>query len=440
MIGWAVAQGVAAAGGAVLGGFLACVPGLHVYTVLGAAVALLPGVLPGDGALWGALVTGLVVGYAVLSAVPSILLGAPDESAVLTVLPGQKLLMQGRGREAVRLVTVGAGAGVLGLLAAAPWMPRLLPPLQRIVRPHTHWILWCVIAFLLLSEWPRGGRLGPSGWRRFAQSWVSTGVGLLTFLLSGLLGFVLLYRSPLPERAALQGLMPAFVGLFAVPWLVVSLFSRAEAPPQRHDDAEGVPAGLALRGALVGLLGGGLAAFLPVVSGGVGGLLAGHAGSLRDDRAFLVSQGASKTVYYAGALLLLFVPGLHLLRGGAALLLGTVAPPPADAVFLPALAALAVAGAVSILLADPLSRVMLRVLAAGGTRRVTAVALLCALLLVAGFTGAAGLAVTAVAAAIGLLPVLYGARRLNGLGVILLPMACGLSGVGERVAAWLGLG
>ena len=59
--------------------------------------------------------------------------------------------------------------------------------------------------------------------------------------------------------------------------------------------------------------------------------------------------------------------------------------------------------------------------------------------LVGAVTGLAGLLVMVVATAIGLLPVLFGARRMNCLGVIMLPMACNMSGVGPTVAAWLGL-
>jgi len=34
---------------------------------------------------------------------------------------------------------------------------------------------------------------------------------------------------------------------------------------------------------------------------------------------------------------------------------------------------------------------------------------------------------------------LFGSRRLNCLGVLLLPIACNMSGIGEPVAAFLGL-
>jgi len=54
-------------------------------------------------------------------------------------------------------------------------------------------------------------------------------------------------------------------------------------------------------------------------------------------------------------------------------------------------------------------------------------------------TGWAGVGVMAVAAAIGLIPPLWGTRRMNCLGVILLPLACNMSGAGAAVAGALGL-
>jgi putative membrane protein len=54
-------------------------------------------------------------------------------------------------------------------------------------------------------------------------------------------------------------------------------------------------------------------------------------------------------------------------------------------------------------------------------------------------TGPAGLLVAAVATGIGLIPVLWGSRRMNCLGVLLLPLTLNMAGVGGTVAAWLGL-
>jgi putative membrane protein len=436
---------VCAVAGAVVAALLACVPGLHVYNVLGFLVlaghyaASRYGV-PVPPEVLIPLSCGLITGYATVNTIPSVFLAAPDESALFTVLPGQKYLLLGRGFEAVMLTAAGSLIGVMMLvILLGPAAPAVMPMLQAVFQKHTHWILWCVIAFMLMSEWPKGGQSGPAGWRKLLDGWRSTGVGLITFALSGLLGFVLLYRSPIPVDVSFQNLMPAFVGLFTVPWLLLNLATRVVIPPQRTAEPAGMTADVLLKGSVSGALGGGFAAFFPVVTGGVGGLLAGHATAVRDDRVFLVSQGASKLVYYAGAFLLFFVPGQHLGKGGAVAMIRGLYDPHSAYDYYLALGSLALAGAASFLVTAPLTRATIRFVARFGYRTASAGALAAAVGLVAAMTGLGGLAVMIVAAGIGTLPVLHGSRRMNCLGVILLPMACNMSGFGGRVAEWLGL-
>jgi putative membrane protein len=160
---------------------------------------------------------------------------------------------------------------------------------------------------------------------------------------------------------------------------------------------------------------------------------------MNSDRGFLVSQGAAKVVYYVGGFLLLFVPGLHLRRGGGAALLHLLYAPSAPADFYAVLAAAALAGAVSVLLVLPLTRTVLWAIARVGYRRISLAAAVLVTALVPAATGWRGLPVMAVGTGIGLLPVLFGSRRLNCLGVILLPLACMMSGAGPAVARALGL-
>jgi putative membrane protein len=382
----------------------------------------------------------MIAGYAMVNTIPSVLLAAPDESAFFTVLPGQKYLMRGRGYEAVMITAAG---GLVSLLVLVPVLalfgPRSLPVAYKVFRPHAHWIIWCVICFMLLSEWPKGGTFGQGGWKRFADGWKSTGAGILTFLASGLLGFILIYKSPVPASSSFQSLMPAFVGLFTLPWLILNIAGNASPPRQTmacSDDFRALPV---IGGTAAGMLGGGFAAFFPVITGGVGGMLAGHATALRDDRSFLASQGASKLVYYVGGFLLLFVPGLGLTRGGGASMLRTVYVPLGAEDFHTALAAAAAAGCLSFLGLRPLSWAVMTAISRVGYRRISWGALAVILVLVCATTGSSGLLVMLTATGIGLLPVLFGSRRMNCLGVILLPIACNMSGIGFTVASWLRL-
>ena len=439
---WIVLLSVTA--GTVLTSILACLPGLHVYNVMG---ALVMGILAlqGTGTQIPAVVflpamTGMIVGWSMLNTIPAVLLGTPDESAMFTVLPGQKYLMAGRGYEGTMITAVGGLAGAFFLiLVVAPLAPRYLPVSQEVLRGHMHWILWVIITFILMSEWPKGGNQGPAGWAKFFDAWKTLLAGLATFLLAGLLGFILLTRSPVNHEVAFQNIMPAFVGLFAIPWCLLNIISAADVPPQKTAKSLQINGDVILRSVWSGGLGGGLAAYFPIVTGGVGGLLAGHATAQRDERIFIMGQGVSKFVYYVGAFMLMFVPGLNLTRGGGAWMVRAIHTPQGISDYYMILGSIAISAAISFLMISPLSRITLKLIDRFNYRHVSSVALVIIIGMVLGVTGWMGLYIALVGTGIGLIPVLFGSRRLNCLGILLLPIACNMSGFGETITTWLGL-
>ena len=426
--------------GALAASFLTCIPALHIYNVAG----LLLLVNVGTNAFLGpeelsALMIGLVTGYAMLNTIPSVFFSAPDDSTVFVVLPGQKYLLQRRGWEAMLLTGGGGLGGVAVLTLLAPVASPLFSTLRAILQPHLHWILLAVIVFMLMSEWPKGTDRAGTPWARLAEAWTSLVAGLATFVLSGLLGLVLMYRSPVRVDVAYQSLLPAFIGLFAIPWVLQNIASRVQIPRQHVATSVDADVSLWLRGVFAGTLGGLFAAFFPVVSGGIGGFIAGHATAQRDDRLFLISQGACKVIYYVGGLLLFFVPGLHLTRGGMAWMLSGVYTPYTPDTFYRAVAAVLLSGVVAFFMLLFLARLAVGLVERVDYRRISVATLALLLAIVLLTTGPAGLFIAAVATGIGLIPVLWGSRRMNCMGVLLLPIALNMAGVGDVVAGWLGL-
>ncbi|MBN1484766.1 MAG: tripartite tricarboxylate transporter permease [Chloroflexia bacterium] len=429
-----------AVGGALVAALLSLIPALHIYNVAGfllLATAALGPLMPAEALAF--LFLGMITSYSILNTIASIFFSVPDDSAIFIVLPGQKYLLQRRGYEAVVLTGLGGLGGIAVLALLTPFASSLLPRLRAILQPHLPWILWTIIAYMLLSEWPKGSDRAPAGLKRWWDGWRSLAAGLATFVLAGLLGFVLMYKSLVPVTVAYQNLLPAFIGLFAVPWVLQNILSRTEVPPQHF--ARSIDAGPAelIRGTLAGAFGGLLAAFFPVVTGGIGGFIAGHATAQRDDRLFLISQGASKVVYYVGGLLFFFVPGLQLTRGGMAWMLSTVYSQATPSTYLLAVAAVVLTGGLAFFLSLGLTRLVVRLLARVHYRWVSLGTLLVLLLIVLAMTGPAGLFVCAVASGIGLIPVLWGSRRMNCMGLLLLPIGLNMAGVGDTVAGWLGL-
>lgn len=430
--------------GTVVASVLACLPGLHIYNVMGALVL---GILALEGTAHAIPVdvylpafTAMVVGWSMLNTIPAVLLGTPDESAMFTVLPGQKYLMAGRGFEGTMITAVGGLAGAFFLVGVmAPLAPRYLPVSQQVLKGHMHWVLWVIITFMLMSEWPKGGNRGPAGWAKFYDAWKTLLAGLATFVLAGLLGFILLTRSPVSHEVAFQNIMPAFVGLFAVPWCLLNMISAADVPPQKTAKSLAIDGDVILRSVWSGGLGGGIAAYFPVVTGGVGGMLAGHACAQRDERIFIMGQGVSKFIYYVGAFMLMFVPGLNLTRGGGAWMVKALYTPMGVADYFLVLGSIAIAAGLSYLMMEPLTKLTLKFVDRFNYRHVSTFALAIIVVMVYAVTGWVGMFIATVATGIGLLPVLFGSRRLNCLGILLLPIACNMSGFGETITGWLGL-
>ncbi len=101
--------------------------------------------------------------------------------------------------------------------------------------------------------------------------------------------------------------------------------------------------------------------------------------------------------------------------------------------------AVLVAGVVAFFLSLGMARLVIALTARVSYRTLTG-ATLCVLLgVVYGVTGWSGLAVAAVATGIGLIPVLWGSRRMNCMGVLLLPIALNMVGAGDVIAGLLGL-
>ena len=419
---------------------LSCLPALHIYNVAGILLLLtlhLQELIPGG--LLATLLMSMVVSYAFLNTIPSIFLGAPDESAIWVVLPGNKYLMQGRGYEAAVLTGLGSLGAVVFLALLVPFAPTVLPMIRKALSPHLFWIVGAVLFFLIMSEWPKGGQRGKTGWHRLWDGWKNLVAGLATLLLSGLLGFVILYKPIMPIEYAFQNIMPAFVGLFAIPWIIQNITSKTDPPKQYVPSSVDSTWPIVLRGVGAGCFGGLFAAVFPVITGGMGGLIAGHATSQHDDRLFIISQGASKVVYYVGGFLLLFVPGLSLTRGGMAWMLSGFYRPIGWESYYMIMAAVIFSGVFSFFLLLWFSRFSIWLIDRVNYRYLSVLTLFLVCGVVYYMTNWQGLVLMTVASGIGLIPVFFHSRRMNCMGILLIPITLNMAGLGPTVADWLGL-
>jgi putative membrane protein len=242
-----------------------------------------------------------------------------------------------------------------------------------------------------------------------------------------------------PLDFAFQSITPVFVGLFAIPWLITNLINIGKIPRQHVAESIELDWSLFARGTFGGFLGGFVAAYVPIVTAGVGGLMAGHATAQRDSRLFVMSYGTCKTVYYVGSFLFFFVPGLSLTRGGLAWIVTPVVSVLTLKEYFLFVTIMLFAAGLSFLLLLPFTRWCMRLVEKIDYHWVSVIALFLIVPAIYSFTGFGGLAIMTVATGIGLLPVLFQARRMNLMGVLLMPICLNMAGYGNEVLRFLGL-
>jgi putative membrane protein len=397
MVGVDVVLGVVV--GVTLGSVSGLTPGVHAnaFALLLAGVA---GSVPGSPLAVGVAVLAAGVTHSFVDVVPAISLGVPDAAMAATALPGHRLVLEGRGREALRVSALGSlGACALALLAAWP-----VTEAMRVLVPvlNAHLAVVLIVATLALAatepSWPRrGGALGVAA--------LAGGFGALALdvEVGGVLGDSVL--------AALFG------GLFGAPVLLDALAGDG-VPPQ--GDAALRTSPLALGGAaLAGTAGGGAVGYLPGVSSGVAAVLAlALAPGGGSDRGYLATVSGVNTansIFAVFALVAFDTP-----RTGVLVAFDRIEAP----LVLPVLlGAVVVAGVTGALVVVTIGDHYLAIVGSTDPTRVVALALTALVTAAYLFAGLTGLCIFATATAIGLLPTRLHVKRVHLMAVLTLPIA-----------------
>jgi len=197
--------------GVLFGIFTGLIPGVHINLVailmLSSSAFLLNYFNPLSLALF---IVAMSITHTFLDAIPSIFLGAPDPGMELSVLPGHKLLLEGRGYEAVFLTVIGSFFAVVLCLIMTPLLIVLIRYGYPIIEPYIAYILIFFSVLLIYRETK-------------SRFWA-----LMAYMSSGVFGIAVLTMPNLE-----QPLFPMLSGLFGVSILTVSLMKKTKIPKQR---------------------------------------------------------------------------------------------------------------------------------------------------------------------------------------------------------------
>ena len=195
--------------GIIAGIFTGLIPGIHTNLVSAAMLSASAWFLSFTDVQTLAVFTiAMAVVNTFLNIIPSIYLGAPDTETALSVLPGHRMLLEGRGYEAVKVSTIGSFWGLVLVAASSPLLIVVMVQLHEVLERWIGWMLLAIVVWMELRE---------------KNIWGA----VFVFLLSGVLGLVV-FSLPLKEP-----LFPLLSGLFGLSTLVTSLNEKVHIPKQK---------------------------------------------------------------------------------------------------------------------------------------------------------------------------------------------------------------
>ncbi len=385
--------------GITLGTVCGLLPGLHPNNTIPIILGL-SFLFPPLSAAIVLISAGIVNSF--VAFIPSILIGAPESESALSVLPGHRLLLQGKGYEALQLTVIGGLASVLFAMLTLPLFVLAVPEIYSFIRPNVHYLLIFVVAYMIFSE------------RGFKEKFFAA----IIFALSGVLGYIVLDIL----QSGNEILFPLLSGLFGLPMLLLAIKNKTALPETFSLEGEGLKKREVIKPAIIGSLAGVIAGLLP----GIGSSQATVLAQAKNERTFLMAMAGVSVVDMIYSILALWLIGNP--RSGIATAVGTLVSIDMNTVLV-FLSVILIAAGAGAFLTLKLSRSAIFAIRKIDYQRLClyVFVFICALVFV--FTGFLGLAIAGIALSVGLAANLANIRKSHAMGCLILPTILFFAGV-----------
>jgi putative membrane protein len=384
--------------GILAGIFTGLIPGVHVNLISAVVVGLTASALNIHLLVVAVFIVSLALTHSFLNSIPSVFLGAPDESQVVAVLPAHQLFLEGLGHRAVVYTLIGSLGALICTILFMPIGFKILPFAQLLVEPYIgKFLLLVVIALLIMSK------------KFFLNA--------IFFLTAGLLGF-LCFQLPSQQ----QILLPLLSGLFGTSTLIISLLGKEKVVKQFCE--KNIPLEISWikqtisRATTVGIL----ASFLPGFGSSQGALIASATMNKTQQTPahYLLLVGGINTVNFAFSLITVAV--LSKARNGAIVgiqqLMGVVS----TNSLLVFISVLAIVGGLASILGIYLSKLFAIIINKISYKKLVYAVIFSLVLIVAVMSKGQGILILITANCLGILASHYGAQKNMLLGCLLLPV------------------
>ncbi|MBD3268470.1 hypothetical protein GF373_17520, partial [bacterium] len=314
----------------------------------------------------------------------------------MNALPGHKLLLEGKGFEAVKLTVIGSLMSLVFAIALIPLLIPICKYVYPLLKDYIGFILIAIVLFMILKDKKKL-------------------LNLITFTISGVLGLLVLNMPNLQDP-----LFPLLSGLFGTSMLIVSLSQKVSIPEQTFQETLTIPKKNIAKAVGAGTIAGSLTGLFPGLGPSQGAVLSSQLTKDIGDYGFMILVGGIGTVNFVFSLVTFYT--LEKARNGAVIVVSKLLATYTLPILLIFILAALLSGSASTFLALKLSKVFAKLMNKVNYNYVVISVILLITLLVFYFSGFIGILVLIVSTAVGILPGLTGVARNHQMGCLLLPV------------------
>lgn len=277
--------------GIFIGIFTGLIPGIHVNLVATTLFAFSPFLLKYVEPL--SLVFFLIslsTTHSYLDTIPSIYLGAPENENSLSVLPGQKMLLQGNGFQAIKITILGTYFGMIFAVLLIPLFFFIAKNIYPIFKPFLVYLLILILFYMIVKE----------------EKYL---LAFFVFLISGVLGLLVFSISQKSPFILKESLFPLLSGLFGVSGLIISFYENTKIPDQKFDNIIDITIKDLIKSIFGSSIGVFLIQFFPGFGPAQGAVIASQFIKNIKDKLYLALVGAQGTMSVVFSLVTFYIMG-----------------------------------------------------------------------------------------------------------------------------------
>ncbi|MFH1249463.1 MAG: tripartite tricarboxylate transporter permease [archaeon] len=339
-------------------------------------------------------IVSMSITHSFLDFIPSIFLSAPNSQTALSVMPGHKLLLNGKGYAATMLAVKGCFVGVILLIITTPIFIFSMPLIYDFIKRFMAPILIGSVVFLILGE------------RKII--WAS-----LLFIISGLLG-VISFNMQINEP-----LFPLLTGLFGTSMLVASISEKTKVPSQKISTIR-LSIKEVFKSSFSGVIGSSLCSFLPGLGASQAAVIASDINGKTNSKSFLFLIGLISTL--VTGLNFVAIYAINKPRSGVAIAVSKIVPSLGIFQLEVLLASCFISAVISFYLAIYFSKIFARNISKIEYSSISKSILIFLILMTFLISGLEGIIILITGTIIGVLAIKQGIRKMHLMGCIMLPV------------------